>query len=251
MKLSAVIITKNEEQNIERCLRSLGFCDEIIVVDSESDDRTLEIASKFTPKTYTRPWKGYVQQRNYAAGLATYDWVLSIDADEEVSDELRLEILNLLKNSITQTAFSIARKTIHSGRWIKHGGWYPNRLIRLFNRTQGEWRGGEVHEYWYTSGTVGTLNTDLIHYSFDGIHDQVERNNHYSTLGAKTLRATHHKFSTRRLLTKTFSKFLETYFLKFGFLDGYPGFIISISAAYSVFLKWAKLWELEQHAQKS
>ena len=249
--LSAVVITKNEEVNIGRCLSSLSFCDEIIVVDAESEDSTLAKASQFTSKLFVHPWKGYVGQRNYANSLASHDWILSIDADEEVSEELKAEILELLGKVTSEAAYSISRKTIHSGRWIKHGGWYPNRLLRLFKKSKGEWRGGEVHEYWYTESNIGILKNDLIHYSFDGIADQVERNNHYSTLGAKSLFAKQQRFSTFRLLMKTASKFVETYFLKFGFLDGYPGFIISISAAYSVFLKWVKLWELEQHASKA
>lgn len=244
MSLAAVIITRNEEADLERCLKSLAFCDEIVVVDAQSTDRTVEIARRYTDKVQVLPWLGFVEQRRQALKLATAEWVLSIDADEEVSPELRREILETVRQSAAD-AYSLPRKTIHFGRWIRHGGWYPNRLVRLFRKDRGEWRGGEVHEYWHTNGTQGELREDLVHYSFKSLSDQVARNNTYSSLGAKTLRARGKRFTFFRLSVKTFSKFLETYVLKLGFLDGYPGLIISVSAAYSVFLKWAKLWELE------
>jgi glycosyltransferase involved in cell wall biosynthesis len=246
MKLAGIVITKNEERNIERCLKSLQFCDEIIVVDSESEDRTREIASRYTDTVINRQWNGYSDQKNYAISLSKADWIISIDADEEVSPELQKEILSVVKTPNGRAAYSIPRKTIHSGRWIRHGGWYPNRLVRFFKKTSGRWVGDDVHEYWKADGSIGELKGDLVHYSFTSISDQVDRNNHYSTLGAQALQRSGKKFSLIKLLVKPLSKFFETYFLKRGFLDGYPGFMISISAAYSVFLKWAKLWELEK-----
>jgi glycosyltransferase involved in cell wall biosynthesis len=249
--IAAVIITKNEEANIERCLQSLAFCDEIIVVDSYSTDRTVETCKKYCAKVSSRAWTGYVDQKNYANSLASQDWILSIDADEQVSAELRQEIQELLRAHPAQAAYSVPRKTIHSGQWIRHGGWYPNRLVRVFKRNEGSWRGGAVHEFWHTTGLVGELKGDLVHYSFENLSDQVERNNLYSTLGAQALVQQKCKFSTVRLIVKPISKFVETYILKLGFLDGYRGFFISVSAAYSVFLKWAKLWELRQNGQES
>ncbi len=246
MKLSAVIITKNEEDNLERCLKSLSFCDEIVVVDSQSSDRTVAIAKKYTDKVYDKEWQGFEAQRTLALQYTTNDWILSIDADEEVSLDLRNEIVSKLNGDENYTAYTCPRKTIHFKRWIKHGGWYPNRLVRLFKKSQGAWKGDAVHEFWHTTGAVGSLSSDLLHYSFTDLSDQVERNNKYSTLGAKKLVSGNKKFSLSKLLLKPTSKFLETYLLKLGFLDGYPGFIISVSAAYSVFLKWAKLWELER-----
>ncbi len=250
MKLSGVVITKNEEKNIEKCLASLSFCDEVIVVDSHSTDTTIAKAKNFTPKVFLREWTGYVDQKAYATGLAKHDWVLSLDADEEVSKELQEEILRSIKERSQEVAFLIARRTIHSGEWIRYGGWYPNRLIRLYKKSEGSWEGGAVHESWRTLGLVGKLKNDLIHYSFDSFCDQVERNNLYSSLGAKALRDSNHSFSVCRLVLKPISKFIETYLLKLGFLDGYRGFFISVSAAYSVFLKWAKLWELTVNDKK-
>lgn len=216
------------------------------MVDSHSVDSTRDIARKFTSKVYERTWKGYAEQKNEAVSLSDCDWILSLDADEEVTPELRAEIETVLKEPGEASAFTVPRKTIHMGRWIRHGGWYPNRLVRLFNRKQGSWGGGDLHEAWETTGEVRHLRNDLVHYSFRDLADQVERNNIYSSLGAEKLQKAGRRFSAFRLLTKTATKFVETYFLKRGFLDGYPGFIISVSAAYSVFLKWAKLWELER-----
>lgn len=244
--LAGVVITRNEEKNITRCLKSLGFCDEIIVVDAESTDLTREICSQTKAKFFTRPWTNYSDQKNHAVSLTTADWILSVDADEEVSVDLQQEILSCIQSS-NFSAYSIPRKTVHSGRWIRWGGWYPNRLVRLFRKAEGRWEGADVHEYWKTTGRVGAISSDLIHYSFDSIYDQIDRNNRYSSLGANALRKANEKFSLVKLLFKPLSKFVETYFLKLGFLDGYLGFMIAVSAAYSVFLKWAKLWELEKN----
>jgi glycosyltransferase involved in cell wall biosynthesis len=244
--LAAVIITYNEEKNIEKCLRSVSFCEEIVVLDSGSSDKTLELAKPLATLVTVRPWKGYSDQKNYANQLTSCEWVLSIDADEEVSPELKLEIEKLFVTTPQANAYSMPRKTIHFGRWIRFGGWYPNRLVRLFKKNEGMWQGDDVHEFWKSNTSAGELKHDLIHYSFEDLFDQVERNNHYSTLGAQRLVKTGAQFSVFRLLGKTLSKFLETYLLKMGFRDGYPGFIIAVSAAYSVFLKWAKLWELEK-----
>lgn len=249
--LAAVIITKNEERNIARCLQSLDFCDEIIVVDAESVDRTCEIARTFNAQVSVRPFTNFSDQRNFALGKASAHWILSIDADEEVSPELRREIEEWRGRTSEEAAYYIARKTFHFNRWIRYGGWYPNRLVRLFDKSRGEWRGDELHEYWYSRGKVGALQADLLHYSFQDLADQVERNNRYSSLGALKLYREKKAFSLLRMTVKSCSKFVETYFLKLGFLDGYPGLIISVSAAYSVFLKWAKLWELELEKEKT
>ena len=251
MKLSAVIITHNEERNIERCLKSVSFCDEIIVVDSESTDRTRELAHALATKVITHPWKGYTQQKNYAVSLASGQWILSVDADEEVSAKLREEIQQLLHAGTAFAAFSIPRKTMQFGRWIRYGGWYPNRLIRFFKKDAGAWVGEDVHEFWKPQGQIGLLQGHLLHYSFENLSDQVDRNNRYSSLGAAHLQKMGKHFSFFRLALKSFSKFIETYLLKRGFLDGYPGFIISVSAAYSVFLKWAKLWEFERSGSEA
>ena len=248
MSLSAVLITKNEGHNLADCLETLKFCTEIIVVDSGSTDDTVEVARRFTSKVFQKSWTNFAEQRNYAASLATQPWIFSIDADERVSSALAAELQSLVANPQGHTAFAVPRKTFHFGRWIAHGGWYPNYVTRLFQRDAGRWDGGELHEFWTTAGRQGQLTNALDHYSFRDLADQVARNNRYSSLGAVVLRKQGQSFSFLRLAGKTVSKFFETYFLKKGFLDGLPGFIIAVSAAYSVFLKWAKLWEMERTA---
>jgi len=251
VSLAAVIIARDEEANILRCVKSAGFCDKVIVVvDARSTDRTVEVAQRAGAEVHVVEWRGYTEQKNLAVNLTSADWVLSLDADEEVSPALREEILSTVRNPGSHAAFSMPRKTMHFGRWIRYGGWYPNRNARLFRKGTGEWVGSEVHERWQSAGSVGDLRSDLIHYSFSSLADQVARNNRYSSLSAVQLQKAGKHFSTFRLFVKSASKFIETYFLKRGFLDGYPGFIISVSAAYSVFLKWAKLWELENGGQK-
>lgn len=243
--ITAVVITLNEEANIERCLKSLRFCDEILVLDSGSEDNTVEVARRLADRVEVVPWKGYSGQKNHGSKISANDWILSVDADEEVTDLLRQEIIQTLEHPKHQ-AYSIPRKTIHFGRWIKYGGWYPNRLVRLFNRSHGSWKGEELHEAWLCDGKTGSLNSDLNHYSFVSLSDQVERNNRYSSLGAQKLLRERVRFSPIKMIVKPLSKFGETFLLKRGFLDGYPGFIISVSAAYSVFLKWSKLWEQQR-----
>jgi glycosyltransferase involved in cell wall biosynthesis len=246
--LTAVIITKNEEKNIAACIESLDFCNEILILDSDSSDQTCEIAKKLNAKVISSPWLGYAAQKNKATDLAHSEWVLSVDADERVSEELKLEIFEIFSQAKNSefVAFSCPRKTIHLGKWIRYGGWYPNRMTRLYQKGKGAWIGDELHEKWEAKGKVGVLKSSIIHYSFTDLSDQVLRNDHYSSLGALKLHKSGKKFSLFKLITKSMSKFMETFFLKRGFLDGMAGFIISISAAYSVFLKWSKLWEIEQ-----
>lgn len=246
MRLAAVIIARNEAANIARCVASLSFCDEVLVVDSGSTDDTVAIAKAQGAKVFQKEWIGYGPQKNYANSLTDCEWVLSLDADEEVTHELREEILRTIASPDAKAAYSVPRRTIHSGQWIRYGGWYPNRVIRLFRRELGQWTDSPVHERWETTGATGELASDLNHYSFRDIADQVSRNNVYSTLGARKLKEEGGKFTVWKLLFKPVSKFIETYVIKRGFLDGYRGFIISVSAAYSVFLKWAKLWEVER-----
>ena len=257
MNLSAVVITENEELNIERCLRSLAFCNEIIVVDSGSSDDTEAIARKSSALFVKHPWAGFARQKNFANSIAQYDWILSVDADEEVPDDLRVEIVAVMRSIALSgdpsqpTAFSVPRRTLYGAQWIQHGGWYPNRVVRLMNKRFGTWVSVPVHEYWQTTGRIVELQRDLIHHSFSGIEDQVERNNRYSSLGSQRLYQDNTRFSLVRLLLTPTTKFIETYFWKRGFLDGILGLIIAVSASYSVFLKWAKLWELRSREAQS
>ncbi len=246
IKISAAIITFNEEKNIKRCIDSLDFCDEIIVVDSLSSDNTCKIAKELGAKVIDQKFLGHIDQKQLAVDYCSNNWVLSLDADEEVSEELKKTILSLLQNDFKYDAFSMNRISFHLGRWIKHGGWYPDRKIRLFNKTKAKWGGYNPHDKVIVNGTVGYISGDLKHYVFTDLRQNIDANNSYSSIMANDLYRNGKKFSYIKLFLKPLGKFLETYIYKRGFLDGMPGFIIAVGAAYSMFLKFSKLWELEK-----
>jgi glycosyltransferase involved in cell wall biosynthesis len=250
--LSVTIITLNEERKLPRALASVAWAEEVLVVDSGSTDRTIELARQAGARVVFNAWKGYGQQKNFAQDLASHDWVLNIDADEEVSPALRAELEGTLarvrSGQESAKGFSLPRKTFYLGRWIMHGGWYPNRLVRLADRQAARWTEPEVHEEWRVRGPVGRIKEPLRHYTFDGIRDQVLANVDFARLGASALRHRGTRASVGRLLLKPIGKFVETYFWKRGFLDGIAGFIISVNAAHSMFLKYAYLIESERFA---
>lgn len=248
--VSLVVITLNEEKNIERCLRSAPFVDDIVVVDSGSTDRTCEIAESLGARVYKEEWRGYYRQKVRATELAKHDWILSLDADEGLSPDLSAEIEALLNSELPEDGFNIPRLSYHMGRWIHHGGWYPDAQIRFFHRSRCHWKEGNVHER-LVGDNVRRLKAPIYHWVFEDIADQVDTNNEYSTLGAQDLADRGKNFSLLKLIFKPYSKFIETYILKRGFMDGLPGFIISVGAAYSVFLKFAKLWEMKKMKSKS
>ena len=245
IKISATIITFNEEKNISRCLKSLDFCDEIIVVDSLSTDKTVEIAKSFGAKVILQKFLGHIAQKQLAVDNATYDWILSLDADEEISDELKKSILEV-KSNPKYDAYSMNRISFHLGRWIKYGGWYPDKKVRLFNRKKAYWGGYNPHDKVIVEGKIGHLKGDIKHYVFKDLTHNIDTNNKYSSIMAKDLYEKGIKFSYLKLFLKPIGKFLEVYIYKRGFLDGLPGFIIAVGASYSMFLKFAKLWELER-----
>lgn len=247
LPISLVVITLNEEANIERCLKSVSFASDIVVLDSGSTDRTVEIAKQCGARTFVEAFRGYGEQKRRACELANEDWILSLDADEALSPDLAAEIQKLsLENLAGFDGYEVPRLSFHLGRWIRHGGWYPDYQLRLFNRKMAGWQNLKLHER-VEAKNVGRLHSNLYHYVFKNLADQVETNNEYSGLGAAELERRGKKFSVMMLVLKPYSKFIETYFLKRGFLDGLPGFIISVGAAYSVFLKFAKLWERDRN----
>jgi glycosyltransferase involved in cell wall biosynthesis len=247
--LSLAIICLNEASNIERCIRSVPFANEIIVLDSGSTDDTQKIAKGLGAKVFDEEWRGFRRQKQRATDLCTNDWVLSLDADEALSAEAQAEIQKLFESPVELNQFDgyeFPRQTWNLGRWILHGGWFPDRQLRLFHKGRAVWRGGEhVHEKVFAE-KVGTLDFPILHWPFPQHSDQVATNNRYSSLGAGELRAKGKRFSFFKLIFKPWSKFFETYLFKRGFQDGLPGFIIAVGAAYSVFLKFAKLWEIER-----
>lgn len=254
VKITATIITLNEEANLPRALKSLeGWVSEIVVVDSGSTDRTREIAEKSGAKFFTNPWPGYGKQKNFAQEKASYDWVLNLDADEAVSPELAREILARIPLAETQgvVGFRMPRKTFYLGRWIRHGGWYPNALVRMARKSKSRWSEPHIHEELVVEGRVDPLACDLVHHTFDSVEDQVTTNLRYAQFGSRDLAARGQRASLLKLLLKPVGKFLETYIWKAGFLDGLPGFIISINAAHSMFLKYAFLFENRTDKTKS
>ncbi len=244
--LSVVIITLNEERNILRCLRSVAWAAETLVVDSGSIDRTREIAATEGAIVLQHAWEGYGQQKNWALSQAKQPWVLFLDADEEVTNELKDEICSFLEKEGVGESPSIKgahfpRKTWFLGRWILHGGWYPNRLVRLVHREGARWTEPAVHEELQVNGPVHAMEADLLHYTFRTVGDQVLTNIRFARLGAKVAKVRGQKGTLLRILLKPIGKFLETYLWKRGFLDGFPGFVISINAAHSIFLKYVEL----------
>ena len=241
-KISAVIITFNEEHNIARCLRSLqGVADEIIVVDSGSTDGTEEICKQFGTKFTYQQWLGYSGQKNFANSLAEYDYILSIDADEVLSDELKHTLLNE-KQHIDSDAYNFNRLTFFYEKPIKHCGWYPDRKIRLFNKYNASWE-GDIHEKLVFSKTdnIKHLPGDLLHFTTDNLFSQIEKINKYSDTYALAAVANGKKTNLLKLILKPLYKFLSVYFLKLGFLDGWSGFLISCLSALDSFLRLSKI----------
>lgn len=242
-KISAVIIAKNEEVNLVRCLASLSWVDEIVVYDSGSTDKTVDIAKNMGAKVSVGPWLGFGPSKKHATALATNDWIISVDADEEISPGLADEIRQIVDTTDGSIAFKIPRLSFYMGRWIRHGGWYPDYQIRLFNRQFANWNMAPIHEK-VEATELAVLKSNMHHYVFKNIDHQVATNNKYSTLQAQALFEKNKSFSFFHFLTKPYVKFIECYILKLGFLDGWAGYIIARNAAYSVFLKWVKLKEL-------
>ena len=251
MKLSAVIMTYNEEQNIRRCLASLqGIADEVVVVDSYSTDRTEPICREMGAIFRQHKFEGYIEQQQYALSLASYDVILSLDADEALSQTLGRAILRV-KDYWDSDGYSFNRLTSYCGKWIRHCGWYPDVKIRLWDKKKGQWGGTNPHPRVIMSegSRVQHLGGDLLHYSYHSIRQQVEQINNFSDLAA---RAAHEKgrrslFITDILLNPLFT-FIKMYILQGGFLDGYYGFVICINSGFGKFLKYIKLRELQKNA---
>jgi glycosyltransferase involved in cell wall biosynthesis len=240
MKISATIIARDEERNIARAIESLRCCDEIVVVDSGSCDRTVEIAHKLGARVIETGWRGYAAQKNYAADQATHDWVLSIDADEALSEALEADIWVLKKSGPRYDAYTMPRLAQYLGKWILHSGWYPDRKVRLYRRDKAKWVGEYVHESVKVDGTIGHLESNLLHYTCQSFTEHLKTMDRYTTLAAEEIVARRKPVSTHRLLVDPAWTFFKTYFLQRGFLDGVEGMAIAYMAALYTFLKYAK-----------
>ena len=245
-KLSVTVITKNEAADVGDALASVAWADEIVVVDSESTDDTVAIARRYTDRVVVRAWPGYVDQKNYAASIASHDWILSLDADERVTAGLADEIRAALAGSPRAAAFRMPRVTRHLGRWIRSTDWYPDHQVRLYDRRAAEWTGRYVHEALGVRGAIGDLRGELQHYAYRDIADHLETIDRYTTYAARQMHESGRRAGVLQLAGHPPLAFLRNYVARGGIRDGVPGFIVSAMNAYYVFLKFAKLRELEE-----
>lgn len=248
-KVSVTIITLNEAEHIAAAIDSVAWADEIIVVDSGSGDGTADIARASGATVVVREWPGYVEQKNHAATLAANDWILSLDADERIPPALAAEIRQLLASEPRERAFRVPRVTRHLGRWIRTTDFYPDFQTRLYDRRAARWQGRYVHESVRADGAVGRLRHEIEHYSYRDLRDHLDRINHYTSLAARQMHENGRRSGFLHLLAHPPAAFLRNYLLRRGFLDGTAGLLISIVNSYSVFLKFAKLWELERNPE--
>ena len=240
MQISATIITYNEERNIARAIESLRCADEILVLDSGSNDRTVEIASKLGARVEEASWHGYAAQKNIAAALAKHDWILSLDADESLSEALEAEIWHIKKSGPACDGYTMPRLAQYLGKWILHSGWYPDRKIRLFNRQRAKWVGEFVHESVTVDGRLGHLESNLLHFTCSSLSEHLKSMDRYTTLAAQEIVARGKPVTVSQLLIDPPWTFLNTYLVKRGFLDGLEGLTIAYMAAFYNYLKYAK-----------
>ena len=240
MKISATIITFNEERNIARVIESLRCCEEILVLDSGSNDRTVEIAGKLGARVEEASWHGYAAQKNIAAGLATYDWILALDADESLSEALEAEIWHIKKEGAKYQGYTMPRMAQYLGRWILHSGWYPDRKVRLFDRRKARWVGEFVHESVRVDGPLGHLESNLLHFTCSSLSEHLRTMDSYTTLAAQEMVTRGQSLAFARLLLDPPWTIFRTYVLKLGFLDGLEGLTIAYMAGLYNFVKYAK-----------
>lgn len=243
--LTVTVITKNEAADIADALRSVAWADEIIVVDSQSDDETAAIARQFTDRVIVREWPGYIAQKNYAASIGRNDWILSIDADERVTPALAGEIRRVMSAASSCAGYRMPRVTWHLGKWIRSTDWYPDYQLRLYDRRAAEWTGRYVHESVAARGPIGYLKGELQHFAYRDIADHLETIDRYTTDAARQMREDGRRAGLLQVAAHPPLAFLRNYVLKRGFTQGAAGLVVSALNSYYVFLKFAKLWELE------
>ena len=246
MKLSVGILTFNSERRIREVLNSVkGIADEIVVLDSGSQDRTVEIAESSGARVFFRKFDNFVNQKNHLLSLCRGEWVLFIDDDEVVSNELAEEIKRLKSEGAPADGYYLNVLTNYLGKWIRHA-WYPDWHLRLAKREKCQWVGDGVHESLKVNGKVGYLKGDLLHYSYESVSQHIKKIDLYTTLYARGAFEKGKRFSLFKLLTSPAGSFIRRYILKRGFLDGFEGFVLSVMASYYSFLKYLKLWEIEK-----
>jgi glycosyltransferase involved in cell wall biosynthesis len=249
--ISAVIITYNEEKRLEPALKSLkGLVSEIVVVDSFSSDGTVKLAKKYSDKVFKRKWTDFADQKNYANSRTSFPWILSLDADERISPELREEILEFKSDEPDCSGFSMPRQVFYLGKWIRHSGWYPDRKIRLFLKDKARWEGEYVHESLVIEGKIQKLKESIHHFTYRNISEHLDRINTFSDLGAQKLYAKGKKCRLYHLILLPFSRFVKSFFWRAGILDGFAGFVISLLHGYAIFLRYAKLREIWKKGER-
>ncbi|MBA3003348.1 MAG: glycosyltransferase family 2 protein [Desulfurivibrio sp.] len=249
LPLSVAIITKDEEERLPECLASVSFADEVVVVDSGSTDRTVAIARAFGAEVSVEEWQGFGCQKQLAIDRCRHDWVLVLDADERVAPEAQAEIAEVLATGLC-VAYSFPRKNYFSGRWLKHAGWWPDRVVRLFRKDSARMSPRSVHEGLEVHGPVGELQHPLIHYANQSLTQTLNKVNHYSSAGATELFAQGKTASATKALLRAAWSFFYSYILRGGFLDRGEGFIMAVSDFMNVFFKYAKLRELRKQKEK-
>jgi len=242
-RLSVCLITANEEDRLRPSLESVAWADEIVVVDAESTDKTVMIAREFTDRVVVRPWPGFAAQKNFALDQATGDWILSLDADERVTPELRARVEDILRADGPAAGYAVPRRNIFWGRWVRHGRLYPDRQIRLFRRGRGRFVDVEVHESVRVDGPVERLEAPLLHASYRDLSDCLTRFDRYSTLAAEDWIRRGRRVTIAGIALRPPGRFLSMYVLHRGFLDGWRGFVLAALYAHYVFVRSVKVWE--------
>jgi glycosyltransferase involved in cell wall biosynthesis len=245
--LSVIVLTRNEEKNISECLNSIRSADDIIVVDAQSKDQTVKIAHKFTPSVFIKPWMGFAEAKTFATTQTKYDWVFWLDADERVTPELSQELERLLLEGPKYNGYTVARRAYFLGRWIRHSGWYPGRVPRLFNKKYARFNSAAVHEGLEIDGPVGTLKNDLLHYTDPNLYHYITKLNRYTSLAAEELVQKNKKFHLSDVVIHPPWMFFKMYVIKKGFMDGIQGLLLALLSSLYVFTKYAKLWDLSQN----
>ena len=246
MSVSVIVITKNEEANISRCLASVAWANEVVVVDSGSTDGTVKIARQFTPHVHVEAWHGFGPQKNLALSRATGDWVLSLDADEWVSEELREALEEIALDGSRHDAWSMPRRSSFCGRFMRHSGWWPDRVIRFFRRGKAEFSDDLVHERVVVQGTIGKLKTPLLHESYRSLDQVIEKMNLYSQLAARGMHVRGRRGSVPAAVARGLWAFIRTYVLRAGFLDGREGFMVAVATAETTYYRYLKLMYLAE-----
>ncbi len=251
IQLSVIVITNNEANNIEACLQSVFFADDIIVVDAESNDDTVSHAKKFTNKIFVKPWMGFAAAKQFAVQQTKHNWILWLDADERVMPELANEIQQIIPANPAQSAFTVARRAYFLGRWIKHSGWYPGRVARLFHKERAVFNDAAVHEGLEIRGEIGELKNDLLHFTDPNIYHYFSKFNRYTSLASEELEKKQKKFNLTDVVIRPWWQFVRMYFLRLGFLDGMQGLLLALFSSAYVFTKYAKLWERKSKEAKT